>query len=266
MNAAIVYLTRKQDINLLVRSLRLLNNFFIDKFQYPVIILEDDLDNTDKEQIKLSLNDIKIKNFIQFENISFSLPHSLSLDSSLYHPPLDEFKMGYRSMCHFFAGEIFNHKLLQKYDWIWRLDSDSYILNPIDYDPFEYMKQNNKVYGYISEYMQDQPYVVEGLFETTKQFVEQNNIKPNSILQQSLTNGWNSEMFYTNFEIINTKFIKKAGYMKYYEFLNLTNNIFYKRWGDAPIRWLGINMVAQENEIYCIKDISYQHQHWIKNI
>jgi hypothetical protein len=169
-------------------------------------------------------------------------------------------------MCQFFAGEIFNHKLLQKYDWIWRLDSDSYILNPIDYDPFEYMKQNNKVYGYISEYMQDQPYVVEGLFETTKQFVEQNNIKPNSILQQSLTNGWNCEMFYTNFEIINTKFIKNAGYMNYYEFLNLTNNIFYKRWGDAPIRWLGINMFAQENEIYCIKDISYQHQHWIKNI
>jgi hypothetical protein len=104
MNAAIVYLTRKKDINLLVRSLHLLNNFFIDKFQYPVIILEDDLDNADKEQIKLSLNDIKIKNFIQFENISFSLPQSLSLDPSLYHPPLDGFKMGYRSMCQFFSG------------------------------------------------------------------------------------------------------------------------------------------------------------------
>lgn len=265
MNAAIVYLTRRQDISFLVKSLNLLNVFFIDKFQYPVIILEDDLNNVDKEQIKLCLNNLKIKNFIQFEKISFSLPESLSLDSNRYNPPLDGFKMGYRSMCQFFSGEIFNCKFLEKYDWIWRLDSDSYILKPINYDPFAYMKENNKVYAYISEYMKDQPYVVEGLFETTKQFIDQNKIKPNLILQQSLINGWNCEMFYTNFEIMNIKFMKESGYIDYYEFLNSTNNIFYKRWGDAPIRWLGVNMFAQENDIYCIKDISYQHQHWIKN-
>jgi len=266
MNAAIVYLTRKQDIDLLVKSLYLLNNFFIKKYEYPVIILEDDLEEEDKEKIKLSLNDTKIKNFINFKNIKFTLPSSLSLDPNLYNPPLNEFKMGYRSMCQFFSGEIFQDKDLQNYEWIWRLDSDSYILNSINYDPFKFMEQNNKVYGYISEYMEDQPYVVEGLFESTKQFIEQNKIQPNKILQHSLISGWNCEMFYTNFEIINTEFIKKSGYMKYYDFLNSTNNIFYKRWGDAPIRWLGINMFANENQIYCIKDISYQHQYWVKNI
>lgn len=266
MNAAIVYLTKRNDINVLLKSLYLLNNFFIEKYNYPVIILEDDLDDADKEKIKFALSKTKIVNLIQFEKIQFNLPSSLSMDLNLYDPPLDRFKIGYRSMCQFFSGEIFKNKIFEKYDWIWRLDSDSFILNEINYDPFVYMKENNKVYAYISEYMRDHPFVVQGLFETTQKFIKENKIEVNSILQSRLNNGWNYEMFYTNFEIINLDFIKKSGYMDYYEYLNSTNNIFYRRWGDAPIRWFGINMFAKENEIFCIKDISYEHQHWVKNI
>lgn len=266
MKAAILYLTRKQDISFLIRSLHLLDEFFINKYKYPILILEDNLENSDKEKILLSLDHTNIKNLIQFQNISFQLPSSLSTNLELYNPPLDGFKIGYRSMCQFFSGEIFKNKILEDYDWVWRLDSDSFILNHISYDPFQYMKDNNKVYAYISEYVQDQPYVVDGLFETTKKFIDKQNLKPNSILKNSIQNGWNCEMFYTNFEIMDMKFFKTSGYMDYYEFLNSTNNIFYKRWGDAPIRWLGVNMFAKENEIFCINDIAYQHQHWIKNI
>jgi hypothetical protein len=266
MEAAIVYLTQKKDVFLLIESIKLLSKNFLFDYPYPVLILEDDLTESDKENIKKSIENENIKSLLQFVKINFLIPKSLDLNENLYNPPLSDFKMGYRNMCRFFSGEIFNFNVLQNYDFIWRLDSDSFILDKIDYDIFKFMEKNKKVYAYISEYSYDQPFVVEGLFELTKKFIESTNTNVNPVLQKSLSYNWNNEIFYTNFEIMDTRFFKNSGYMNYYKFIDETNNIFYKRWGDAPIRWLGVNIFANENDIFCVKDIAYKHQHWIKNI
>jgi nitroreductase len=39
------------------------------------------------------------------------------------------------------AGAMFGYPMLQDYDWFWRLDSDSFILGPLDQDPFRRMAQ-----------------------------------------------------------------------------------------------------------------------------
>jgi hypothetical protein len=73
-------------------------------------------------------------------------------------------------------------------------------------------------------------------------------------------------MFYTNFEIAKFSFFRSKEYMAYFQHLDKTGNFYYKRWGDAPIHWLGVRMLMDPSKVWAVKDITYQHNMWIKNL
>lgn len=61
----------------------------------------------------------------------------------------------YRRMCRFQSGFFFQHPLLQQYDYYWRLDPSVKFFCDITEDPFAFMEENNKEYGFtisIKEY------------------------------------------------------------------------------------------------------------------
>lgn len=58
-----------------------------------------------------------------------------------------------------------------------RLDSDSYILNPLCSDPFERMHQRNKIYGYRSIGM-DPESVTHGMWEYVQQYSASHTFTP----------------------------------------------------------------------------------------
>ena len=265
-NAVIIYLSREKDINILYHSLLLLHKNFNSKYKYPIVVLHDDILKTTISQLLLNLNkQLGYIPNIKFEILNFALPSHISTDPSLYNPPLTQFGMGYRHMCRLHSGELYKHESLLQYDWYWRLDSDSFILSEISYDPFDVMEQKGYEYSYLSEYEKDESFVVTGLWDTTKQFISNNNIKPISLTDKLKNGEWNLDMFYTNFEIAKFSFFRGEEYMSYYNELDKTGNLFYKRWGDAPIHWLGVHMFLPENKIWCIKDICYQHGSWVRN-
>ena len=265
-NAVIVYLSREKDINILYHSLLLLHKNFNSKYKYPIVVLHDDISKTTISQLLLALNkQLGYIPNIKFQILNFALPSHISTDPSLYNPPLTQFGMGYRHMCRLHSGELYKHESLLQYDWYWRLDSDSFILSEISYDPFDVMAQKGYEYSYLSEYEKDESFVVTGLWDTTKQFISKNNIKPISLTDKLKNGEWNLDMFYTNFEIAKFSFFRGEEYMSYYNELDKTGNLFYKRWGDAPIHWLGVHMFLPENKIWCIKDICYQHGSWVRN-
>lgn len=265
-NAVIIYLSREKDINILYHSLLLLHKNFNSKYKYPIVVLHDDISKTTISQLLLNLNkQLGYIPNIKFEILNFALPSHISTDPSLYNPPLTQFGMGYRHMCRLHSGELYKHESLLQYDWYWRLDSDSFILSEISYDPFDVMVQKGYEYSYLSEYEKDESFVVTGLWDTTKQFISKNNIKPISLTDKLKNGEWNLDMFYTNFEIAKFSFFRGEEYMSYYNELDKTGNLFYKRWGDAPIHWLGVHMFLPESKIWCIKDICYQHGSWVRN-
>ena len=55
--------------------------------------------------------------------------------------------LSYRNMCRFNSGFFFRHPLLDKYRWYWRIEPDVQFHCDLDFDPFVYMQENNKVYG-----------------------------------------------------------------------------------------------------------------------
>jgi hypothetical protein len=48
-------------------------------------------------------------------------------------------------------------------------------------------------------------------------------------------------------------------YMNFYNEIDKNGGIMTARWGDAPIRYLGVNMYMNPNNLYGFKNISYQH-------
>jgi hypothetical protein len=254
-------------MTLLFRSICLLCINFNNKYKYPIVVFHDDLSKQDIANLRVSFhNELGYIPEIKFEILDLSTPPNISLDKSKYYVNLEEFPISYRSMCNFQCWQIYQHEALKKYDYYWRLDSDSYILNEIKYDVFDYMQSNNYEYAFLAEEDRDVPLVVEGLWETTKEFIEKYNIVPTSLNKYLKDGKWDYNYFYTNFEISKFSFWRSDNYKLYYNHINSTGNIFYGRWGDAPIHWLAVRMFMENKQIWCIKDIAYQHNAWIKNL
>lgn len=54
--------------------------------------------------------------------------------------------LSYRNMCRFNSGFFYRHPILQQFKWYWRVEPDVHFHCNIDFDPFLYMEDNNKVY------------------------------------------------------------------------------------------------------------------------
>ena len=266
-NGVIIYLSRERDVGLLYHSLVLLYKNFNSKYKYPVVVFHDDIQRTTLAQLFGALNQsLGFVPNIKFEILKFELPPHISADPSLYNPPLTQFGMGYRHMCRLHSGELYKHSALLQYDWYWRLDSDSFLLSEIKYDVFDHMAEKGYEYAYLAEYEKEASFVAEGLWDTTKKFMADNSIIPASLNDKLKDGEWNWDMFSTNFEIAKFSFFRDKEYMSYYDCLDQTGKIYYGRWGDAPIHWFGVHMFLPDSKIWCIKDITYQHGTWVKNL
>jgi hypothetical protein len=50
--------------------------------------------------------------------------------------------------------------------------------------------------------------------------------------------------FYTNFEVVAMRFVRSSSYRAWFAHVDALGGIYVHRWGDAPIRWLGVRMHA----------------------
>lgn len=201
---------------------------------------------------------------ILFQEIEFKLPEypeeTKRKIPALYPHPTHAhsgFSMGYRHMCDFFAGSLYEQPVLQDYEYYLRLDTDSFILSKIPYDIFGWMKAHACEYGYIEPALQqDHPKVIERLWDETRQWLQTHAVKTYKPLE-AIPEG---RMFYTNFELGKvSSFSEGSNYYQFYRFIRSTGNIFIKRWGDAPIKYLGVNLFIKPETVCPVRGFIYQH-------
>ncbi|CAF3851611.1 unnamed protein product [Rotaria sp. Silwood1] len=116
---------------------------------YPFIIFHDENFTSDMRQQILSCvlqNNRKIN--ISFALANFQTSIQPSNESRLKRP------MGYRLMCRFWTYDIFYHAAIRlgSYDYLMRMDDDSYFSNVVREDLFLYMKKQKLDYLYRSSY------------------------------------------------------------------------------------------------------------------
>ena len=266
MKNCITYLLRSShdDIDMLNKSLSLLERNLLSKTNNcDVIIFYEnnlgELKNKINTNIDLIFYEVIIDPPKYNEEINSLIlefyPHPTHGNGPIAygHPG---FTMGYRNMCRFFSGKFHELSILSNYNYYLRLDTDSYILTELHYDIFDFAKQNDLVYGYCEPAVQiDNPKVVEGLKEFTKKYVVLNDITTYMNVD-IIPEG---KMFYTNFELGKVDWFINSEYIKYFNAIEDNGGIYIKRWGDAPIKYLGINLFCDPNKIIPIKGFTYQH-------
>ncbi|OLY81892.1 Glycolipid 2-alpha-mannosyltransferase [Smittium mucronatum] len=264
VKAALVSLVRNTDLHGMRQTIREIEDRFNRVYKYPYIFLND-VPFTDefKKGVK-DLTDSEVS-FGILDDESWGTPDWIDekklqhvLDTADY---INGRSRSYKYMCRFQSGYIYKHPLLKDLEFYWRIEPDVKYYCQLDYDPFVYMKENNKMYGFNmapNEYM----VTIPTLWNTTKAFMKEypQHVAKNNLLEFAVENGdYNGCHFWTNFEIVNLSFYRSKQYEDYFKFLDRAGGFFYERWGDAPVHTLAVTMFLRKDQVHYFGDIGYYH-------
>ena len=228
MNACILYLVDAGDVADFRKSLALLRKSEALR-PYPIIAYhEADLPKSVIEELAAAYS-------IRFIELAFERPrYAPEIEAAI--PAVFSFSdkfftMGYRHMCRFFSGEIFKRPELLGYRYLLRLDTDSYLLEPVG-DFFQQLESAGSVYGYrlVSD---EHPECFADFYRTFKEAVE--SLGHYYILNPHVE--LRGFIYYTNFEVMNLDYFRSELYLRVYDHLDRSGGFYVHRWGDALFRF-----------------------------
>ncbi|THU96600.1 glycosyl transferase [Dendrothele bispora CBS 962.96] len=170
----------------------------------------------------------------------------------------------YRNMCRFNSGFFFHHPLLQPYRYYWRVEPDIKYFCDVTYDPFDYLRDNNKIYGFTISFYEWEK-TIPTLWETVKKFIAEHPqyVSDENAMNYLSDNGgerYNLCHFWSNFEIADMDFWRGEAYQAFFKYLDDTGGFYYERWGDAPVHSIAVSLFAPKDRLHFFRDIGYRHE------
>ena len=250
--AAFYYLTRTSRLNYFRKSIASVEKYFNGEFRYPIIVFHEEEFTPQRSNVRQMTSAP-----VFFQKVEFRLPDFLDKPVLENIPCLS--RISYRHMCRFHSKGVYQHPMIQMLDYHWRLDDDSVLLSPVNYDVFEFMQSRGLQYGYIWIHL-DAYSCTEGLWEATEDFIRIFNVTP------TFYNEWfRPRLFYNNFEISKVSLWLSPSYTAYVDYLDRLGGIYYHRWGDAPIKGLAVSMFLPKTQTHFFKDVGYRHGSFVNN-
>ncbi|KAI0776053.1 glycosyltransferase family 15 protein [Trametes elegans] len=268
-NAVLLMLVRNSELEGAMTSVKELEQRFNHRFGYPWVFLNE-VPFTDefKEQISsvipgpVSFGLIPAENWFQpdwIDEEKASAGRAQMVAENVVYGG----SVSYRNMCRFNSGFFYRHPLVLKYRWYWRVEPNVHFHCDTDYDPFLYMEEHDKLYGFtISLY--EWPKTVATLWDAVKEFIGKNPqyLAPNNsmgFISSDSGATYNMCHFWSNFEIASMELWRGEAYSKFFEHLESKGGFYYERWGDAPVHSIGAGLFARKDQIHFFDDIGYQH-------
>ena len=266
---AIVILAQKKhatydrdSYGLLIKSLRLLAKNYLSLHDHAenvdiFLFHTGDFDYRDIEALENLLEfRTGILKLVNLDGTAFwTLPPWHKKDNQSHWAVSDIFPIGYRHMCRWFGVNIWyffeqmNSQLSTSYRFLLRIDEDSFILSPIDYDIFNYMKGNEFVYGYrMCAYEMDYNRFVAPWF---------NKWKRKTPMKREITRDLCG--LYNNFFVADLDFFVSDPVRKYLKEIDRQGFIYRKRYGDLMIHSTAVYAFADPGNIHRFLDFTYQH-------
>ncbi|CAI4065335.1 hypothetical protein N7582_002964 [Saccharomyces uvarum] len=204
MNASFVMLTRNEEVDDVLKTVKSIEGHFNQRFGYPYVFLNDvPFTSHFKDQVQAITN--ASVEFGVIDEIEWKFPAEVR-DSLLFKTSLEDQNdrgimygnmESYHQMCRFYSGLFYKHPLVSKYEWYWRIEPDVDFFCDISYDPFFEMAINNKKYGF-TVLITELYWTVPNLFRATKSF-----IKKTANLSENLGTLW--KLFTFNYNILDTE-------------------------------------------------------------
>ncbi|KAK9465097.1 nucleotide-diphospho-sugar transferase [Lipomyces arxii] len=296
-NAVLVILARNKELEGVVDSMKSIERHFNRWYHYPYLFLNDDTFNsTFREEVQNHTDSLVEFGVIEKELWDFpewadeeEISEGIAQqgDRAIMYGGM----RSYHHMCRFYSGRFYKHPMLAKYDWYWRVEPDVKYFCDITYDPFVYMEEQGKVYGFtivIKELVDTVP----NLFRYASGFKRSRNItqtgmwnmflkkdvqkeakavKTSSIddyrlpepsfIDPEAMNGekYNLCHFWSNFEIAKLDFFRSKEYEDFFDTLDRSGGFWNERWGDAPVHSLAAGIFLEPSQVHYFRDIGYRH-------
>lgn len=248
--AFIYFLITYERLNKMLNSLALLDKYFNTKHQYPIVVFHETEANFDIARTFLRS---WTKSTMYFQTVSFQVPDFLPRNLTMRSKTCLK-SFGYRHMCRFHAKLFYEQPIIRGFDYAWRLDDDSEIMSPIEYDIFEYMQNRSLQYGYTIVDNERRDCTVD-LWESAERYIRNASIRP------TFFSDWKRyTIYYNNFEISRLSLWLSDDYQNFINHIDRLGGIYYYRWGDAPIKTIAISMFLPRNQTHHFKHIRYIHQ------
>ena len=178
MKATFVTLTRNSDLWELVRSIRSVEDRFNHHHHYDWVFLNDVPFDDEFKAVTSSLTSgNSYYGLVPKEHWSYPSWIDQSRAAQVRKETATRYMYGdsesYRHMCRFFSGFFFRHEMLEGYEYYWRVEPETELHCDVDFDPFRYMKEEGKKYGFVVS-MYEFEETVKSLWQTVKGFVREN--------------------------------------------------------------------------------------------
>jgi Glycolipid 2-alpha-mannosyltransferase len=158
-------------------------------------------------------------------------------------------------MMHWFAIDIWdyfaqlNQEMNCSYRYIFRLDEDSFIHSPIQYDIFDYMKLHGYAYGFrMCAYEMK---VTQRM--STLWLKRHSTFIPQRELDLDMCG------FYNNFFVADLEFFRSAEVSTFLQFIDQQGHIYRRRLGDLMIHSMAVYWFAPKERIHRFLDFTYEH-------
>lgn len=207
---------------------------------YPFIIFHDENFTLAMRHKLLSCvlqNDNRLR--ISFALVNFSTPVRQSDESRLEKP------MGYRLMCRFWTYDIYYHPIIVRgnYDYLMRMDDDSYFSDFMKIDPFMYTASRKLDYIYRSTY--NEP--ITPMEPILQRFIGKKVLRLNCI--------------YNNFFVMRLKWFYKSKRIQYFLRELIDDDLILREYIGDGCAHAAMLEVDQNTKSEQISDIPYGHNY-----
>lgn len=177
VNATFVTLARNSDVWDIAKSIRQVEDRFNRNYHYDWVFLNDKpFDDTFKKITTSLVSGTTSYGVIPTEHWSY--PEWIDQEKAAEaRKDMGErniiygYSESYRHMCRYESGFFFRHPLMMNYEFYWRVEPSIELFCDVSFDPFRYMKDHDKKYGFVLslyEYIDTIP----TLWDSVKKFME----------------------------------------------------------------------------------------------
>ena len=271
MKACIAYISSRQ--RCIGPSIKSLWENFNHKYDYPVYVhyFDDIYDNLEfRQMIREETSDN-----VHFVSVPYKTPSFLKEEELFYNRkdiwyaassfPIQ--RKGYLHMCNFTSNMYgYEGTNLEEYDYVLTHDDESGYKKPMDYDPFEIIKNRIEPMGAFKvgkRLKNGGPHqghldTRTGLWQFTKDFIIKNGVDPKSQDLKNLLSDPDAErnfhfLDWCDTYVIKVEMFRSELWNKWITAINENGGIYKYRWGDNEIVSLFAHMVSEK--IYDFKTV-----------
>jgi hypothetical protein len=181
------------------------------------------------------------------------------------------FSAGYRHMIRFFTVGLWPIVARQGYDYVMRLDADSYLLSPIRYNLFRFMHARGFEYGFRMAAWEDGLGTHGERFQTfVREYAMKYHITPTWLLDSCPETSRKLELYsrgacgspyaaYNNFFITKVSFWTSASVQHFLRHIDASHTIYTERYGDLLWHAVTMQLFMPQLKAHLFTDFAYEH-------